>query len=258
MSRNKNKGNKGKRKQRQPSALSLPADLPLQEIAAIVERTQTTALNAEDHATLKTAVDALATAMSIIQFMKAELQSEKTSIDRLRRVLFGAKTENTRTVLGEEHPLNTLTMPAEAGSPESRPPPPGHGRNAAAAYTGADKVSVPHRSVHSGDACAACEKGKVYPLADPSVLVRITGVAPLGATVYECDRLRCNLCGEVYTAAAPEDVGEEKYDATASSMIGLLKYGTGLNVGSLIIPPIEPDSGLPPCNLALANTCVAE
>ena len=135
MSRNKNRGNKKKNQQGKPSSLSLPANLPLQEIAAIVERTQTTALNAEDHATLKTAVDALATAMSIIQFMKSELQSKTTSIDRLRRVLFGAKTENTRTVLGDEHPLNTLAMPAGEVSPESRPPPPGHGRNAAAAYT---------------------------------------------------------------------------------------------------------------------------
>src|SRR5450759_729213 len=56
----------------------------------------------------------------------------------------------------------------------------------------------------------------------------ITGMAPLSATVYACDRLRCNLCGEVYTAAAPEGVGNEKYDATATSMVGLLKYGAGL------------------------------
>ena len=27
---------------------------------------------------------------------------------------------------------------------------------------------------------------------------------------------------------APEGVGEEKYDASATSMVGLLKYGTGL------------------------------
>ena len=39
--------------------------------------------------------------------------------------------------------------------------------------------------------------------------------------------MRCNLCGEVFTAPAP-DVGDEKYDATAASMIGLLKYGAGL------------------------------
>src|SRR5262249_18558707 len=33
---------------------------------------------------------------------------------------------------------------------------------------------------------------------------------------------------QVFTAAAPEEAGERKYDATAGSMIGLLKYGSGL------------------------------
>ena len=33
---------------------------------------------------------------------------------------------------------------------------------------------------------------------------------------------------QVFTAAAPEGAGETKYDATAGSMIGLLKYGSGL------------------------------
>jgi len=42
------------------------------------------------------------------------------------------------------------------------------------------------------------------------------------------DRLRRNLCGEIYTAKAPKGVGDKKYDETASSMVGLLKYGTGM------------------------------
>ena len=37
-----------------------------------------------------------------------------------------------------------------------------------------------------------------------------------------------HLCGQVFTAAAPPEVGDRKYDATAASMIGLLKYGSGL------------------------------
>jgi hypothetical protein len=53
-------------------------------------------------------------------------------------------------------------------------------------------------------------------------------MAPLSASVYSCDRLRCNLCGEVFTAPAPEGVGSDKYDATATGMVGLLKYGAGL------------------------------
>ncbi len=58
--------------------------------------------------------------------------------------------------------------------------------------------------------------------------MRIVGQAPLAATVYELDRLRCNLCGEVFTAQEPEGVGPEKYDETTAAMIALLKYGSGM------------------------------
>ena len=54
------------------------------------------------------------------------------------------------------------------------------------------------------------------------------GQAPLAATVYELDRLRCNLCGEVFTAPEPEGIGPEKYDETTAAMIALLKYGSGM------------------------------
>ena len=58
--------------------------------------------------------------------------------------------------------------------------------------------------------------------------MRIVGQAPLAATVYELDRLRCNLCGEVFTAPEPEGIGPEKYDETTAAMIALLKYGSGM------------------------------
>jgi len=45
----------------------------------------------------------------------------------------------------------------------------------------------------------------------------------LAATVYELEKLRCNLCGEVYTAAAPLEAGDKKYDATAVSMMAVLR-----------------------------------
>jgi transposase len=59
------------------------------------------------------------------------------------------------------------------------------------------------------------------------VLVRIVGQAPLAATVYSLERLRCGACGQVYTAQEPEGVGPEKYDETAAAMIAQLKYGSG-------------------------------
>ena len=52
--------------------------------------------------------------------------------------------------------------------------------------------------------------------------------APLAATVYELEKLRCNLCGNVYTAAAPPEAGEKKYDETAVSMMAMLRYGSGV------------------------------
>ena len=52
--------------------------------------------------------------------------------------------------------------------------------------------------------------------------------APVGAKVYYLQKLRCNLCGVVFTAQPPEGAAGEKYDATAGSMIALLKYGNGV------------------------------
>jgi len=195
-------------------------ELKLPELAAILERAKTAPLSVPDYETLKAAMETLA-------FLTAELQAKRTSIGRLRGLLFGAKTEKTSQVLGPERPPGEPAAGegGERGAGEKRR---GHGRNGAAAYTGADKVKVPHPTLHGGDHCPGCLKGKVYPLAEPSVLVRITGMAPLGACVYECDRVRCNLCGEVFTAPAPEGVGEGKYDETAAGMVGLLKYGCGL------------------------------
>ena len=51
-----------------------------------------------------------------------------------------------------------------------------------------------------GDVCPECGVGKVYHQKEPKTLVRIVGRPPLEATRYEMERLRCNGCGEVYTA----------------------------------------------------------
>ncbi|HTF63959.1 MAG TPA: hypothetical protein VK638_14840, partial [Edaphobacter sp.] len=120
---------------------------------------------------------------------------------------------------------------------------PGHGRNGADAYCGAQRVVIVHASLHRGDLCPGCEKGKVYEQQEPRQLVRIVGHAPIAATVYELQRLRCNLCGEVYTAEAPQDVGEEKYDETAAAMIAQMKYSSGMAFNRL--ERLEEDLGIP-------------
>ena len=206
-------GRKSRRaKERREAAQRPRIDLKLDELPGLLERTKEV-LSPEDHATLKAMTETLT-------FVTRELLSKTTTIERLRYLLFESKTEKTSSVLGDR-----AAAERKRGTKEK---PPGHGRNGAAAYTGAEQVKVAHPSLHEGHACPGCEKGRVYSLREPATLVRITGVAPLAATVYERDRWRCNLCGDVFTAPSPEGVGEEKYDEKATSMVGLLKYGTGL------------------------------
>jgi hypothetical protein len=64
-------------------------------------------------------------------------------------------------------------------------------------------------------------------------LVRVTGLAPLHATVYELERLRCGDCRAVFTGTEPEDVGPEKYDEIAGAMMAELKYGAGMPLNRL-------------------------
>lgn len=196
---------------------SPPQELSAEELLAILDHAKTEALSEAEHAKLKAAVDTLA-------FLTQELQSKRVSIDRLRRLLFGAPTEKTEDVLGEDVQGSEKKEPG-AGEKKKRP---GHGRNGASAFTGAKRVRTAHPSLAPGQQCPCCERGRVYVMAEPERLVRITGMAPLGATVYEQEKLRCNGCGEVFTAPAPAGVGEEKYDETATAMVAMLKYGAGM------------------------------
>ena len=108
-----------------------------------------------------------------------------------------------------------------------RPAARGHGRNGADAYRGAERIDVPHPSLTRRRRLSRLRRGTVYDKA-PGVVVRITGQPPLAAKIYQLQKLRCHLCGQVFTAVAPAEAGDRKYDATAGSMIGLLKYGSGL------------------------------
>jgi transposase len=200
----------------------------LEEVLRRVEQS----LDEEDSALVRAVFQSYAYVADLVE-------DKNTSIRRLRQLFFGSSTETTEAVVGRK------TEKPEAAPPEAGTDPglsagegntdesdaaaasKGHGRNGAEAYRGASRIIVTHPSLTAGDTCPACTQGTVYDKA-PGVLVRITGQPPLAAKVYQLQKLRCHLCGQVFTAPAPEEAGEKKYDATAGSMIGLLKYGSGL------------------------------
>ena len=197
-----------------------PLEISIEELEALVEQARP-ALSEDGYQKLLGAVHTL-------RYVTELLEKKKASLADLRELLCPATTEKTEKVLkqaGIDSGAKEPSVGAEARTHKRKAP--GHGRNGAAAYSGAQKVQVPHASLEAGDPCPDGCGGKVYPQRDPGMLVRIKGQAPLAATVYELEKLRCNLCGNVYTAAAPPEAGEKKYDETAASMIALLRYGSG-------------------------------
>lgn len=157
---------------------------------------------------------------------EADCEKVKEALHVLAAMLAPVRTtEKTSAVLGEsqEQKAAEQSPPEQDSSPASS----GHGRNGAEAFAGARRVAIAHESLKHGDRCPECGKGNVYGQKEPKALVRIVGQAPLAATVYSLERLRCGACGQVFTAQEPEGVGPEKYDETAAAMIAQLKYGSG-------------------------------
>jgi hypothetical protein len=172
-------------------------EVNLDELDQIIDRSTQAPLNQSEGQKLKTAIHAMA-----------------------ERLSWKRTTEKNSSVLPQD------AAPDRPETGESTPA--GHGPHSAAAFTGAAKVANTHVTLHSGDLCPECRRGKGYGLKEPATLVRFVGHAPLEATVFEMERLRCNACGQILKADEPSAPGPAKYDETAVAMIALLKYGAGV------------------------------
>jgi hypothetical protein len=155
-----------------------------------------------------------------LQWVMAALEQKTASLARLRRMIFGEKTEKACKIL-----------PATIAAILSGPPKPkakGHGRNGAKDYLAAQRVQVPHPQHKAGDLCPKCLKAKLYLFTTPARLVHIVAQPIFQATVFELERLRCALCGALFTAPAPPEAGLGKYDPSVGNMLALMRYGAGL------------------------------
>jgi hypothetical protein len=123
--------------------------------------------------------------------------------------------------------LNNESAPEKKTGDDNKKRKGGNGRAPASEIKGAEVIKCAHQELKRGDLCPGCEKGKVYPKS-PEVIVRFKGSMPVQATKYELEKLRCNLCGQIYTAQAPMGIGSKKYDESVASILGLLIYGGGL------------------------------
>jgi hypothetical protein len=197
-------------------------DLNLEQVDDLLKRVETGCLQAGDYQIIKAMVQT-------IELLSQCVDEKATSIRRLLRMLFGPRTEKLKNVIKDKEISDSSKSTQQHSTDKSnKPKPKGHGRNAAADYTGAQQIKVDHATLKPQDNCPGCLKGILYEMKVPKLLVRITGKAPIQAKVYQMQKLRCSLCGEIFIADTPAGIGEEKYDAASAAMIALLKYGSGL------------------------------
>ena len=202
-----------------------------EELTELLGRVESGELEPGDFETIKAMAET-------ISFLSNVVDQKGVQLKRLLRALFGSSSEKRESLLGGEKSQPSDSPPEESSAkpgdplsgddPSESDPKKGHGRRAASEYTGAEVIDVEHEELRAGDDCPRCEKGTVYKQLVPKTIVRVRGSAPLRATVHRFERFRCNICGEVFTARIPEDLGDEKYDETVASSIALLKYGSGL------------------------------
>ncbi len=137
-------------------------------------------------------------------------------------MLFGPKTEKKDEILKDNEPEKKDKKP-----PKPKKKKKGHGKIPGSSYTGADRKFISHEELKPKDSCPLCPNGKVYPIKKPGIAIYLKGQPPIDAMIYELEKLRCNLCGKVFTAAAPEDITGKYYDETARAMMAILKYAYG-------------------------------
>ena len=189
--------------------------------------------------------------LKTLLWLEHTLLETRISLSRLRRILFGKKTEKgARKPTPPERGDEGGGQGSGEGGGSNEPPAGrtdgssgqpsggqtdasnahqrrGHGRRSAADYPGVETVCCAHADHQRGDRCPLCERGRLYPLT-PLVCLRFKG-QPLGlATRYERERLRCGGCGAVFVAPLPPEAGQQTYDTSLKVNLAVAHYHLGL------------------------------
>jgi transposase len=82
-----------------------------------------------------------------------------------------------------------------------------------------------------GQICPECEKGRLYKY-EPASFIRIVGQPPLSCEKHILEQLRCNLCGELFSAELPDEVAKDgvrsqQYTFSARAMMAINKFYMG-------------------------------
>jgi transposase len=210
-------------------------EIDLEVLRGVAERARAV-MSAADHEALSKAIEQLVVLNRLVL-------ERGTTIARLRRLFHLSGSEKTEDVFGLREEIDpAAATPAGQDTASSSSSDAGEdgpaalsgkkgknkGRNPSTAYKNADRISVPHPDLKPGSICPACERAKLHEMKTPARTVRLEGKPPIEATCWECQRLRCSACGELYTAPAPPEAQGDKHTETAAAAIAVLHYGAGM------------------------------
>lgn len=201
------------------------------EVERLIEKFEQDKLEERDKQMITSLLRTLLTLVAV-------LQQKKISIQRLKNMIFGKKSEKRKKDEAEKEGSGSNSSSREdqqapgttkneaQGTPENsdRPIRRGHGRTAAAAYAGAKKIHCHHRELSTGDKCLApnCQ-GRLWPVKRPHHLVQFTGNPTITATHYQQDVLKCANCEKEYEAPLPAGVKPQRWDETGDTAIVIQK-----------------------------------
>jgi len=214
--------------------MKAPCELDVDEarLDAVSRRLEQRCLEPEDYELLKVVINT-------VGYLRRVIMEKGHSIQRLLRMIFGAHTEKTDSVVpgrtppgGHAHPVTTRKKKRK-----------GHGRRGVGAYWGAGTACVSHQRLAPGDVCPDCGKGKLFDTARPAVLLRLVAQPPIAGTVFKLQKLRCALCGKIHGATPPPEAGAEKVAPNVAVMLAILRYGYGLPMNR--IEQMQEDYGVP-------------
>ena len=227
-----------------------PIEIDQAQVEQLIEKAQQGTLDAAEQ---KRLVPLLKT----LVWLERTLLETRISLSKLKRILFGKKTEKRSRKPKDPDPGDegdgsgegggsgadegagcndpaAGTTAATSGLPsdqqtgsshanKSR----GHGRRAAADYPGAPTVCCTHDAHRPGDRCPLCERGQLY-LFRSLVRLRFTGQPLALVTRFELEQLRCGTCGALWVAPTPSEVSQETYDVSLKVNLALAHYHLGL------------------------------
>jgi hypothetical protein len=195
-------------------------DLDVKELDALIKRLEEAiehnlALSTEDIRLVLQAVKTLAS-------MQERLSTNDVTVHKLRKLVgMIQSSEKLASLLGEK---TKPTQPKKKPITRKKKP--------------KNKKTIEPLKVHHaqtqysrGDSCPSCLTGTLYKY-NPAEFLRITGHTPYSPERHILERLRCNACGEFFTAPLPDDVAKDgqrsqKYGYSARSLMALNKYFAG-------------------------------